>query len=302
MTAATTQQWVCPTCHQGNAMDADGCACGFTFAAVLREQAAAIEGATSLRRPRTDAASPSKVGTVIREIAVVVGLFLLWRLASFISLSDTAGAFARGRWVWQLERTLRLPSELRVQAGLLAHPGAVQTVNVFYLAAHLGSLVVFLPWMFICHRAQYRRWRNIIATFTAVSLLIQLVSVAPPRLLPQFGFVDTGALYHQSAYHDLGPGLVGQLSSMPSIHVGWAIAIAIAVIRVSKSKWRWLVVAHPVLTMYAVVATANHFWLDGVAAAGLLVLVINCSARRPHPDAAAMETTSNTALPTMSKT
>ena len=272
MTAATTQQWVCPTCRQGNPMDADGCGCGFTFAAVLREQAEAIEVAT--RRRGTDSAAPSKVGVVVREIAVVVGLFLLWRLASFISLSDTGGAFARGRWIWELERHLHVPSELGVQAGLLGHPTAVQLVNLFYLAAHLGSLVIFLPWMFIRHREHYRRWRNIIATFTAVSLLIQLVSVAPPRLLPQFGFVDTGALYHQSAYHDLGPGMIGQLASMPSIHVGWAVAIAIAVIMVSTSKWRWLVVAQPIATMYAVVATANHFWLDGVAAAGLVVAVI----------------------------
>ncbi len=68
--------------------------------------------------------------------------------------------------------------------------------------------------------------------------------------------------------------MVGQLSSMPSIHVGWAIAIAIAVITVSKSKWRWLIVLHPIATCYAVVATANHFWLDGVAAAILLGIVL----------------------------
>jgi hypothetical protein len=43
---------------------------------------------------------------------------------------------------------------------------------------------------------------------------------------------------------------------------------------VSKSRWRWLVIAHPVLTAYAVVATANHFWLDGAAAALLVGLVM----------------------------
>jgi hypothetical protein len=272
MTAVTTQQWACPTCRQANPMDADGCSCGFTFAAVLRQQADAIEFAT--RRRRTTPTAPSNGGAVVREIGVVLGLYLLWRLASLISLSDTGAAFGRGRWIWHLERTMRLPNELRVQSGLLAHPSAVQAVNLFYLAAHLGSLLIFLPWMFFRHRDDYRRWRNIIATFTAVSLLVQLISVAPPRLLPQFGFVDTAALYHQSAYHDLGPGLIGQLSSMPSIHVGWALAIAIAVIKASGSKWRWLVVAHPVATMYAVVATANHFWLDGVAAAVLVIVVI----------------------------
>jgi PAP2 superfamily protein len=225
--------------------------------------------------PANEPAPPvlGKGVTAVLEIGIVLGLLLMWKLASAVSLGDTGAAFARGRWIWQLERTLRLPSEVGVQAGLLAHPALVRVVNLYYLVAHFGSLVIFLPWMFIRHHAQYRRWRNVIAIFTGVSLLIQLVAVAPPRLLPQFGFVDTAALYHESAYTHLGQGLTGQLSSMPSIHVGWAIAIAIAVISTSTSRWRWLVIAQPILTVYAVVATANHFWLDCVAAAGLVLLV-----------------------------
>jgi PAP2 superfamily len=277
MAAVTTQQWVCPTCRQGNPMDADDCAgCGASFASHLRAEPTA-------RRDRDRARG---VAAGLREIAVVFGLFVLWKLASAVSVMDTAGAFARGRWIWRVEQTLRLPSELSVQNGIIGHPGVVQLLNTFYLAAHLGSIVVVLPWLFLRHRSQYMRWRNLIAVFTGLSLLIQLVSVAPPRLLPQLGFVDTAALYHQSAYDHLGSGMVDQLSSVPSIHVGWAIIIAMAVVSVSTSRWRWLVLAHPVLTGYAVVATANHFWLDGIAAAGLVGIVYatqNCLSRRRRP-------------------
>jgi hypothetical protein len=59
---------------------------------------------------------------------------------------------------------------------------------------------------------------------------------------------------------------------MPSVHVGWAVLIAWAVIKVSPSPWRWWIVLHPILTTWFVVATANHFWLDGVVAIALLVL------------------------------
>jgi hypothetical protein len=271
-TGRTTSPWVCPACRHANPVEADVCGgCAVSFTALLR-------GSTSARPALmpADAASGTldKIATAAREIGIVVGLFVLWRLASAISIGGAAGAFARGRWIWQLERSLRLPSELGVQNGLLRHHDLVQVVNVFYLAAHVGGLLLFLPWLFIRHRQQYRHWRNVIAVFTGVSVLIQLMSVAPPRLLPQYGFVDTGALYHESAYQHLGQGLIGQLSSMPSIHVGWAIAIAIAVISASTSRWRWLVIAHPVVTIYAVVATANHFWLDCIAAAGLLLLVV----------------------------
>ena len=275
MTAATTQRWVCPACRQANPVEADRCdGCGVSFTSLLRgtPTTSRADVATVSLRPVPPAVD--KLVTAVREIGIVLGLLLLWKLASAISLGNTSAAFARGRWVWHLERTMRLPSELGVQSGLLAHPDLVRVVNLFYLAAHIGSLVIFLPWMFIRHRAQYRRWRNVIAVFTGASLLIQLIAVAPPRLLPQFGFVDTAARYHESAYTHLGQGLTGQLSTMPSIHVGWAIAIAMAVISTSTSRWRWLVLAQPILTVYAVVATANHFWLDCVAAAGLVLLVV----------------------------
>jgi hypothetical protein len=59
---------------------------------------------------------------------------------------------------------------------------------------------------------------------------------------------------------------------MPSLHVGWAVLIAVAVIHVSTSRRRWWILLHPALTALAVVVTANHFWLDGIVAAGLLGL------------------------------
>jgi hypothetical protein len=65
-----------------------------------------------------------------------------------------------------------------------------------------------------------------------------------------------------------------QLSAMPSIHVGWAVLVAMVVVATARSRWRWLALAYPALTTLAVVVTANHFWLDGIAAAALLALAI----------------------------
>jgi hypothetical protein len=78
--------------------------------------------------------------------------------------------------------------------------------------------------------------------------------------------VDLASRYHQSVYSSLGHGITDQLSAMPSVHIGWAVLVAAAVITVSQSRWRWLVLLHPLITAYVVVVTANHFWLDGVAA------------------------------------
>ena len=57
---------------------------------------------------------------------------------------------------------------------------------------------------------------------------------------------------------------------MPSIHVGWAALVSFGIVAASTSKWRWVFMAHLVLTVYAVTATGNHWWLDSIAAITLL--------------------------------
>jgi hypothetical protein len=139
---------------------------------------------------------------------------------------------------------------------------------------HFPVLIGCLIWLFIRHRGRYWQVRTTVVLFTAGALLIQLIPVAPPRLLPGDGMIDTALHYGQSVY---GPNTgidADQLSAMPSVHVGWALLVAVAVVTTARSRWRWLALAYPALTALAVTVTANHFWLDGIAAAALLALVL----------------------------
>jgi hypothetical protein len=259
---------VCVRCGARNGLDADSCVtCGTSFEALLADPPDA-----AVRRLRG-------LSALAREAGLLLGLFVLWRVVGSVSLLSESGAFDRGRWLWRVERALHLPSELALQKQLLPHPAVVQLVNVFYLAAHIGGMAALLIWLYARHRDHYRRWRNVVVAFTGVSLLLQFLSVAPPRLLTELGFVDTAREYGQSAYDHLGSGLVDQLSSMPSVHVGWAVIAGLAVVRVSQSPWRWLAIAQPALTCYAVVVTANHFWLDGVVACVVVAAVAPLTAR-----------------------
>jgi len=210
--------------------------------------------------------------TVASEAAVVAGLYSVWQLAGSVSVMRVDDALDRARSIWNVERWLHLPSEVAVQHLVLPHPWLAQGLNRFYAIVHGPSMIVFLVWLFVRHRDQYPRARNMVAIVTGACLAIQLVPVAPPRMLDGLGIVDTGLLYHQSVYDALGRGLAYQLSAMPSVHVAWAVMIAVFVIDASSSRWRWLVLADPVLTVWAVVATGNHFWLDGIVAVALIPL------------------------------
>jgi hypothetical protein len=205
------------------------------------------------------------------EVAVICALFALWQLANRLTRGHTTGGLDRGRSIWHLERVLHFPSERSVQGLILGHPTIVRAANYYYDTMHLTLMVVFLVWLWLRHRNRYPFYRNMIAAFTGMSLLVQMVSVAPPRLIGGTGLVDTAALYGQSVYATFGD-LADQYAAMPSIHVGWAVLISLAVVTVSPSRWRWLALVHGVLTIFVVVATANHYWLDGVAACVLLVI------------------------------
>ncbi|MCU1377751.1 MAG: inositol phosphorylceramide synthase [Acidimicrobiales bacterium] len=215
-------------------------------------------------RPRVIAAS-----TGARELALVLGLYAVWRFVHELTVRQVSGAEQHGRWVWHLQRWMHLPSEASLQRLVLPHGWLVQFFNAYYAIAHGPALIIALVWLFALHREDYPAIRNSVAIVTGLCLVIRLFPVAPPRLLPDLGFVDTGLLYKQSVYGAGTGGMSNQLAAMPSIHVAWALIVTVAVITASRSRWRWLVLGHLVLTVLAVTVTANHWWLDGIVAAGL---------------------------------
>jgi PAP2 superfamily len=243
-------------------------------AGVLVLAAVAIKVGRRAGGPAWPARAWALWGGVAWEAALLFVLYALWQFAGSFAVMGTSGAVPRARWLWHAERFLYLPSETAVQQPLLSHPLLIQACNLYYDILHFPALGACLVWLYARHRAAYPRIRTTVALFTGASLLIQLIPVAPPRLLPMTDMVDTAVRYGQSVYSWNGGFDADEFSAMPSVHVGWALIVAIAVITVSRSRWRWLAAAYPVITLLVVVVTANHFWLDGIAAGLLVVLIL----------------------------
>ncbi len=207
-----------------------------------------------------------------REFALISALYALWNLGGRIKAFGADQAIERGEQLWDFQQRIGLPSEAWLQDMILPYSWLVQFANVYYGLAHVPGMVWALVWMFWRHRSHYASFRTQMALFTGTSLLIQLVAVAPPRFVDATGMVDTGIVYGQSVYSALGRDSIGQLQAMPSIHVGWALFVGAITWRFATGPWvRWAGVAHAVLTMWAVMVTANHFWMDGIAAAAIMV-------------------------------
>ena len=245
------------------------------------QQAAGAAGCLAVASVALRAAGKPRltaVATFTRETALVLGLFALWQYAGSFSVMGPGGALGRSRWIWRFERAIHLPSETAIQRPFLPHPLIIQFFNLYYDTLHFPVLIACMIWLFVRHRELYPRWRTTLVAFTGICLLVQLIPVAPPRMLPGTGLVDTAVRYHQSVYSNVAGFDPDQLSAMPSVHVGWAILVAAAIITTLRSRWRWLAVLYPCLTTLAVIVTANHFWLDGIVAAVILAAVLTVQA------------------------
>jgi hypothetical protein len=205
------------------------------------------------------------------EVALVLGMFAFWQIANHLARGHTTGGYQRGEALWHVERVLHLPSERAVQDLITGYPPIVRLTNYYYDTMHFTMMVVFLVWLWLRHRDRYPYFRNVMVAFTAMSLLMQMIAVAPPRLIAGTGLIDTAQYYHQSVYAQFGD-LTNQYAALPSIHVGWALLIGYAVATSSTSRGRWVGPAHAAITVFVVVATANHYWMDGIVALWLLVL------------------------------
>ncbi|ROO84698.1 PAP2 superfamily protein [Actinocorallia herbida] len=213
---------------------------------------------------------------LLRELALITVLYAVYRFGRLLANGHVAEAFTNAARVWDWERWLRLPSETSAQSVLLHGDAWAKAANIFYTGVHFPATIVFLVWMFRRHPVHYVWVRRALTLLTAAGLALHLAfPLAPPRMVPSFGLIDTGRLVGPSPYGDVETGgLANQFAAMPSLHVGWALVVAIGLIAVGRSRWRWLWLAHPLLTVFVVVATANHYWLDGIIVTVLLTGIL----------------------------
>ncbi len=206
------------------------------------------------------------------QAAVLIAAYGLWQYTGSKALVGTVDGVERGHRLWDFERRLHIPSEAAFQRLFLPHHTFVRFLNLYYVVAHYNVLLLMLAWLLWRHRDRYAQARNVILLATFACLAIQLIPVAPPRLIPGHVVVDTPLQYGQSVYGPIGKGFSDQYSAMPSVHIAWSSAVAFFIWRSTKSRWRYIGIVHALLTWTVVIATGNHYWADGIVAIAVLAL------------------------------
>jgi PAP2 superfamily len=220
------------------------------------------------------------------ELLMLFTLFVGYRAGRLLTADQTSAALANAREVWHVERWLHLPMEQDVQGWLMHSVKVAELANTYYAVVHFPVTVGFLVFMFVRRPDHYFWVRRALILMTGAALVVGVVfPLAPPRMRPELGFVDTGALFGPSVYGPPeGGSIANQFAAMPSLHIGWAVLVALGFIVAMRSRLRWLWILHPVMTILVVVGTANHWWLDGAVAVLLLVgaLAVSAGVDRVH--------------------
>ncbi len=210
-------------------------------------------------------------------VVVFYGIYTIIRDTQGSHAVSAGRALANAKQVVRVERSVGIFHEQAVQHAFASQHLFLRCWGVFYGSAHFVVTAVALIWLFRRMPERYPLWRNTLAITTALALIgFATYPLMPPRLLPAgYQFVDTLKTVGGLWSFDSGAmqKVSNQYAAMPSLHFAWSSWCAFVLWPGMRRWWsRALALAYPFLTLFAIVVTANHFFLD--AAAGALVLAI----------------------------
>lgn len=214
-----------------------------------------------------------------KELAYIVAFYGVYSFIRNQFGSESVSpeeAFRNAEIVRTIERALGSYHEETIQEWFLDLDWFIVAWNIFYGTFHFVVTAFCIVWLFRRFPERYVKYRTTLACTTALALIgFATFPLMPPRLIPQWGFVDTLKDYGGLWSFDSGAmqKVSNQYAAMPSLHFGWSAWCALVLVpTVRNPVLKALAASYPALTLFAIVVTGNHFWLD--AAGGALILAV----------------------------
>lgn len=198
--------------------------------------------------------------------AAYYGIYSIVR--GFAEVNSTV-AFANSRSLISIERTLHIFVEPQIQAWAMHSHLLMDIASWLYLNAQTTVTVAALFYIYVRHNDRFYQVRNMLAIAMGIALVVYaLFPAAPPRFMPEWGFVDSVAAFtgvHVSHSSASMSALVNPYAAMPSMHIAFSTLIAGQLITLVKPRLLKVVWAlYPLLIAFVIIVTANHFILDSL--------------------------------------
>jgi membrane-associated phospholipid phosphatase len=203
---------------------------------------------------------------LLGELVVVLVLLRVYDMARARAEVRRGPALDHGEAILGFERWLHIDIEHATNLWVTSQRVLSLIASHFYQFAHVTVTLSVLALCWWRRPEIYRAARNALVITNVIGLTVfLLLPVAPPRLLPGYGFVDAVAQAGFGVTHG-GPVPADQYGALPSLHLAWAVWAAVIAMRMLGSfPYRRLCLLYPVLVTVGVVVTGNHYLLDAVA-------------------------------------
>ncbi len=232
---------------------------------------------------------------LLREALLIGSMLMFYKYVRYLARDASSVAMGNAQKVLDFERSMGLAVESQVQSVFIESRSLISGINAYYVASHFVVTIAVMVWLYFLRAETYRRMRWVMVLITLGALAVHVVyPLAPPRMMGEAGLIDTLKQYGPSIYPHPDVGAANQFAAMPSLHFGYAAMAAWGVISATRTRWRWVMMLHPAAMLVAIMATANHFVVDAVAAMVLLIAAISVVwsmshnkgslARREHED------------------
>jgi hypothetical protein len=208
----------------------------------------------------------SRARTLVTELQLVWALSLVYSLVRGVIAGDAGIARENAELVMQLERGLGLFHEAWLQEQLTGNDWLAWFWNWVYVWWHWPMIAAVLIWLCLRHPEEYVVYRNAFIVSGLIGFtMFAVFPCAPPRFTPDLGVVDT--VTDRAIFDNilLPPGLANLYAAMPSLHEGWNLLIGLALYRNARPvAIRAFGLMMPAIMFVSIVATGNHFILDGL--------------------------------------
>ncbi|MEV5909412.1 bifunctional glycosyltransferase 87/phosphatase PAP2 family protein [Streptomyces chartreusis] len=191
--------------------------------------------------------------------------------------SNSAGrvtAEQHGEEIHSVERALGIDIEHWANHAVVRVDWLRSFFDFYYESFHFGVPLAILAVLYWRRPVDYRWARTAIGFATVFALIgFWLYPLAPPRLMPGLGFIDTVHGPQDFTQPDYGTltELTNQYAAMPSLHFGWSLWCGLVILILAPRWWmKALGLLHPLFTVTAIVVTGNHWVLDAVGGAAVV--------------------------------
>ncbi|MFF6782741.1 phosphatase PAP2 family protein [Streptomyces sp. NPDC012510] len=211
---------------------------------------------------------------LLLELLLIRVTYAAYQRTRLEATGSRATAEEHARQILSVEKALFLDIEHWFNHAVVGVGWLRSFFDFYYTSFHFVVPLTVLGVLYWRRPADYRWARTTIGFTTVVALIgFFFYPLAPPRLMPGHGIIDTIYGVQDFSQPDYGKltELTNQYAAMPSLHFGWSLWCGLTIALVAPKVWmKVLGLLHPFITVLAIVATGNHWVLDAVGGAAVV--------------------------------